>query len=57
MAVTLKDLRHSERMVERAKALVAKREGALNDARAALQEQEQIHRAKVEEYGRNGAPA
>ena len=54
---TLKDLRRSERSVERAKVLVAKRESALNDARVALQEQEQIHRAKVEEYGRNGTPA
>ena len=56
-ATTLKDLRQSERAVEKAKALVAKREGALNDARVALQAQEQAHRAKVEEYGRNGTAA
>ena len=49
---TLKDLRQSERAVEKAKTLVAKREGALNDARVALQEQEQIHRAKVEAMSR-----
>ena len=53
---TLKDLRQSERAVEKAKTLVAKREGALAEARAALQAQEQSHRAKVEEYGRNGTP-
>ena len=52
---TLKDLRQSERAVERARALVKKCEGALNDARVALQEQEQAHHAKVEEYGRSGA--
>ena len=52
---TLKDLRQSERAVERAKALVVKREGALADALGALQAQGQAHRAKVEEYGRNGA--
>ena len=54
---TLKDLRQSERSIERAKMRVGKRSLALSEARAELEEKEQAHRAKVEEYGRNGTPA
>lgn len=49
---TLKDLRASERALERAHVLVAKRTATLRDAEEALLDAKQAHAILVEEYGR-----
>ena len=52
--VTLRDLRKSERAVTRARAAVAKHEGALSAAREALLAAQGQHRALTAQYGDTG---